>query len=242
MGPKFTYIIPFQYRLDRVIPLRRVVEWLSGFSGIEILIVEQGKHSNLSDLNFKAKCLFLESDQPFNRGWAFNYALKYVKSNIVVCGAFDLIMNPNDLIESLKTLENFDCVFPTSGINVLNHGESMTDMNSMLTINKPQVKTIMSQDISLWKKESLLKIGGWYEDLVMGGEDLFQDYKVNRMLRFTKLNFNSFKLYSNPSPVDMNLKSRDEQIMSQLMDGDINKVHNLNNATFHRIGLKSKYN
>ena len=51
--PKFTYIIPFRYSHDRILPLRRVIEWLSGFQGIEILIVEQDKHSKLDGLCLK---------------------------------------------------------------------------------------------------------------------------------------------------------------------------------------------
>ena len=37
--PKFTYVIPFRYSQDRILPLRRVVEWLSGYQGVDILIV-----------------------------------------------------------------------------------------------------------------------------------------------------------------------------------------------------------
>jgi len=43
--PKFTYVIPFRYSQDRILPLRRVVEWLSGYQGVEVLIVEQDKVS-----------------------------------------------------------------------------------------------------------------------------------------------------------------------------------------------------
>lgn len=240
MGPKFTYIIPFYYRQDRVMPLRRVVDWLSGFSGIEILIVEQGKHSKISELNLKAKSVFLQSDIPFNKSWSINYGLKIAKSNIIVCGSSDVIMNPNDLIESLKVLENYDCVIPTSGINFLNHGESMMDMNSILSVNKPQPKTIMSYDISLFKRDSLLRIGGWNEDLTCGGEDVFQDYKINRLHKFIKLNYNSFKLSTQPQRVDENLKKRDEHILSQIMDGDMNKLHQHISSYIFRLGSKAK--
>lgn len=240
MGPKFTYIIPFYYRHDRVLPLRRVVEWLSGFSGIEILIIEQGKHSKIAELNLKAKTIFLQSNIPFNKSWSLNHGLKIAKSNIVVCGGSDIMMNPNDLIESLKILENYDCVIPTSGINFLNGSESMMDMNSILSINRPQQKTIMSYDITLFKRDSLARIGGWNEDLMSGGEDLFQDYKITKMLKFTKMNANSFKFNTHQFPVDESLKNRDQQIMSSIMDGDMNKLHGHISATLFRIGSKSK--
>lgn len=49
--PKFTYVIPFRYRHDRIIPLKRVIDWLSGFQGIEVLLIEQDKHSKIEHLN-----------------------------------------------------------------------------------------------------------------------------------------------------------------------------------------------
>lgn len=240
MSSKFTYIIPFQYRQDRVITLRRVVEWLSGFSGIEILVVEQGKHPMLTDLNLKAKILFLESDIPFCKSWCYNHGLRMAKSSIVICGSSDIVMNPNDLIESLKTLENYDCVIPTVGINFLNQNESMNDMNSIFSINRPHPKTIMSYDITLFKRDSLIRIGGWFEDLVCGGEDLFQDYKINKLTKSTKLNFNSYKLFTQPVAVDPNLKNRDEQLLPQIMDGDMNKLHHHINVVLPRMGSKAK--
>ena len=39
----FSFIIGYRHRQDRIQNLRRVIDWLSGFGGIEIIIVEQDK-------------------------------------------------------------------------------------------------------------------------------------------------------------------------------------------------------
>ena len=134
--PKFSYVIPFRYRVDRIIPLRRVIDWLSGFQGIEILLIEQDKHSKISHLNLRVNHHFIKNEGPFNKGWAFNYAIKRALSNFIIFGDADFIMNPNDLIQSLKTLESCDCVIPTSNIINLEHVESVGDMNAIFNIKR----------------------------------------------------------------------------------------------------------
>jgi hypothetical protein len=57
--PKFSYIIPFKFRQDRIIPLRRVIDWLAGFQGIEVIVIEQDTHSKINHLNLKAKHIFI---------------------------------------------------------------------------------------------------------------------------------------------------------------------------------------
>ena len=84
------------------------------------------------------------------------------------------------------------------------------------------------------------RIGGWNEDLPCGGEDVFQDYKINRLHKFIKFNYNSFKLSTQPQRVDENLKKRDEHILSQIMDGDMNKLHQHISSYIFRLGSKAK--
>ena len=39
----FSFIIAYRHRNDRIHNLKRVLEWLQGFGGIEIIIIEQDK-------------------------------------------------------------------------------------------------------------------------------------------------------------------------------------------------------
>ena len=58
--PKFTYIIPFRYKPDRIIPLKRVIDWLSGFQGVDVIVVEQDKHSKIKNLNLSHENIKLD--------------------------------------------------------------------------------------------------------------------------------------------------------------------------------------
>ena len=183
--PKFTYVIPFRYRADRIIPLRRVVDLINGFQGSEILIVEQDKHSKISHLALKANHIFIENDLPFNKSWAFNVALKRVISPVVIFADADFILNPNQLIESLNVLENYDCVIPTSNIVNLSPQESAADLNTIFTINRKEYKFSMTNGCVIFKKEAILKIGGWNEDFIgVSHENQFQDHKIKTLLNY----------------------------------------------------------
>ena len=82
----FTYIIGYRHNPERLNNLRRVLDWINGFGGVEVIIVEQDTHSKISHLNLKARHIFTKSNMPYNRSWAFNVAIKYSTSNILVFG------------------------------------------------------------------------------------------------------------------------------------------------------------
>ena len=108
----FTYVIGYRHRMDRLSNLKRVLEWINGFNGVEVLLIEQDRHSKVKNLNLRAKHIFVKSDMPYNRSWAFNIALKYAQSPILVFGDSDLMMNPNEFIEGLKALQSHEMVSP----------------------------------------------------------------------------------------------------------------------------------
>jgi hypothetical protein len=80
----FTFIIGYRHRIDRLNNLRRTLDWINGFSGGQIILVEQDKHSKISHLNLKCQHIFVKSNMPYNRSWAFNVGLKHAKSNLIV--------------------------------------------------------------------------------------------------------------------------------------------------------------
>ena len=94
-NPIFTYIIPFRSSPDSIIPLRKSLDWINGFHGVEVIIVEQDKTPKLSELSLKAKVIFTKSDLPFNKSWAMNVGLSLASSEFVVFGDADFIMDPN---------------------------------------------------------------------------------------------------------------------------------------------------
>jgi hypothetical protein len=240
--PKFTYVIPFRYSPDRIIPLRRVIDWLSGFQGIEVMVVEQDKHSKISHLNLRINHVFIEGDIPFNKSWAYNVALKRSNSPILIFGDADFIMNPNDLIESLRVLDNCDCVIPTTNIVSLTPQESVGDMNMIFGIKRPGFKSSMTNGIVLFKKDSLVRIGGWNEDFVgLGYENKFQDMKVVKMLNYKQLEFTGYNFFHQTEKFDINLDQRNKQIFDFYQDGDMNKLQQHVNMTLPKIGTFNKY-
>lgn len=240
--PKFTYVIPFRFRNDRIIPLRRVVDFINGFQGAEVVIVEQDSHSKISHLNLRAKHIFLKSDLPFNKSWAFNVALRKLISPVVVFADADFLIPPNDLIESLKALESFDCVIPTSNIVSLTAQESTADLNQIFNIKRPGYKTAMSNGCVLFKKEAIQKIGGWNEDFIgLSQENQFQDTKIAKLLSYKQLEFTGYHLYHHQDIPNVAFMQRNNQIMDVYKDANIDSLYQHVQLTSPKIGLANKY-
>lgn len=240
--PKFTYVIPFRFRIDRIIPLKRVLELLAGFQGIEVILVEQDKYSKISHLNLKAKHIFIKSDLPFNKSWAFNVSIKHCNSPIIICADADFIMSPNDLIESLNLLNNYDCVIPTSNIVKLSPQESTLDANNIFTINRVGEKSNLSDGLVIYKYDSLQKIGGWNEDFIgVEYENKFQDMKITNFLTLKQLNYTGYHLYHGEDQADKNLSDRNKQIFDFYQDDAFNKLSKHIQLVSPKIGFKNKY-
>jgi hypothetical protein len=239
--PKFTYIIPFRYSQDRILPLRRVIEWLSGFQGIEILIVEQDKHSKLDGLCLKARHIFCESELPFNKAWAYNVALRRTNSPILIFGDADFIMNPNELIEGLKALEFVDCVLPVTNIINLSPQETNYDMPSVFKIQRTEPAPFLSSGVSIFKRDAIQRIGGWNED-ILGPKfcNKFQDLKIKKMLNHKQMNYTGYNFFHRPLQDDNNLVERNKQIYEYYNSpgSDLN-LHI--NTTVPKSGYKNKY-
>lgn len=240
--PKFTYVIPFRYRVDRIIPLRRVVDFINGFQGSQILIVEQDTHSKISHLNLKAKHVFIESSLPFNKSWAFNVALRRIVSPVIIFADADFLMNPNDFIQSLKDLENFDCVIPTSKIISLSPQESAVDLNQIFSIDREGSKSALTNGCVLFKKEAIQRLGGWNEDFVgLSQENQFQDLKITSLLNYKQNNFTGYHLFHRQDPPNMNFVQRNNQIMEIYKSGNKDALNQHIHNTLPKIGWKNKF-
>lgn len=241
-NPKFTYVIPFRFKQDRIIPLRRILDWLSGFQDIEVLLVEQDRHSMISHLNLRATHIFIESKLPFNKSWAYNIALKRCNSSVVIFGDADVIMNPLELIESLKQLDGHECVIPSSNMIKLTPSESIQDFGNILTINREGVKSSHTDGIVIFKKESILKIGGWNEDLIgFGYQNKFQDMKIDSILKSLKLNYNTYHFSHTKEDNLPGIDQRNEKIMEHYKSADVNMLQSHINMVSSKIGMLNKY-
>jgi hypothetical protein len=240
--PKFTYVIPFKFRSDRIIPLRRVVDFINGFQGAEVVIVEQDSHSKISHLNLRAKHIFLKSDLPFNKSWAFNVIVRRLISPVVIFADADFLMPPNDLVESLKALENYDCVIPTSSIVSLSPQESAIDLNQIFSIKREGFKNAMTNGCVLFKKEAIHKIGGWNEDFIgLSQENQFQDIKIKNLLSWKQMDYVGYHLFHRQETSNMNFVQRNNQIMDIYKNANSQTLMQHIQTTAPKVGLANKY-
>jgi predicted glycosyltransferase involved in capsule biosynthesis len=244
----FTYIIGYRHRLDRLINLRRVLDWINAFSNVQVLLVEQDKFSKISHLNLKAQHIFVKSDMPYNRSWSFNIGLKYAKSDLIVCGDSDLIMEPNDFIQGLKALHSFEMVSPYHSVVDLTHQESNLQIEQIISINRPgrgetdHQKINISGGIAMFRRDALLKIGGWNENFIgWGGEDDFQTLKVENFLSWKELKARCYHLYHHRENIDQKLYQNTLNLLNQLKNLSKEDLTKTIQRDVQKIGMKNKY-
>jgi predicted glycosyltransferase involved in capsule biosynthesis len=244
----FTFVIGYRHRLDRLSNLRRTLDWINGFSSAEVLLVEQDTHSKIKNLNLKARHIFVKSNMPYNRSWAFNVALKYAKSPIVIFGDSDLIMNPNDFIEGLKALQEYEMVSPYSSVIDLNAQESTQDLNQILQINRPgrgdndNQKINIAGGISIFRKDAIMKIGGWLESYTgWGCEDNDMEILIRNFLTFTELKSKCYHLYHTRDNMDQKLYQFNLQLLNNRMKMTKEQLGKSIQHNSTVIGMLNKY-
>jgi len=243
--PKITYVIAYQHRPDRLYNLRRVLEWLQPFQGLEIILVEQDKHSKISELNLRVKHIFLKSEMPFNKAWAFNVATRYCTTPIIIFGDSDLVMHPQGFINALQQLDNFDCVNPYNSVVDLTPQEAQLDLNTILQINRigrgeaedDIQKVPICGGIIMFNKNKLVEIGGWCENFYgWGAEDDFQSLKVKTFLKWITLPNKCYHFYHEKAKIDMKLYQRNLEILNHFNNSNKDKLQQHINMTLPRIG------
>lgn len=243
----FTYIIGYRHTPERLQNLRRVLDWISGFVGVEVLLIEQDKHSKISHLNLKAKHIFLKNKTHYNRSWAFNVGLKISNSNIIVFGDSDLIMNPNDFISGLKSLEEYDMISPYHSVIDLTPQENNLPMENIVSISRPgrgendHQKINICGGIAMFRKDSISKIGGFPEEYSgWGGEDDFLTIKVHKFLKWKELNAKCYHFHHSRT-IDQNQYQNTLNLLNQMRSWSDDQLKIYINQVTSKIGMKNKY-
>lgn len=243
----FTYVIGYRHNLERLQNLRRVLDWINGFGGVEVLLIEQDTHSKIKHLNLKAKHIFTKSNMPYNRSWAFNVAMKWANSNIIVFGDSDLIMEPNQFIAGLNELNNYEMVSPYHSVVDLTQQESNLPLEQLISINRPgrgetdNQKINISGGIAMFRRDAIQRIGGWNEDFwSWGGEDDFQTMKVKNFLSWTELKARCFHLYHSRVQPDMKWYQRNLQILQKSSTMNKDQLQKIILNQMPKIGWKNK--
>jgi len=244
----FTYIIGYRHKPDRLSNLRKTLDWVNSFSNSEVILIEQDKHSKISHLNLKCKHIFIKSEMPYNRSWAFNIGLKYSHSNIIVFGDSDLIMNPDDFINGLKSLDQYEMISPYHSVIDLTPEESNLNFNNIIQINRPgrgetdNQKINISGGIAMFRKEAIVKIGGWSEEFFSwGGEDDFQTIKVKNFLTWTELKAKCYHFWHKREQPDMRWYQRNLQILEKTSKMSKDDLQKMINTSLQKIGMKNRF-
>jgi len=245
----FTYIIGYRHKLERLNNLKRVLDWLNGFQGVEIILVEQDKSPKLPAYSLKGfKYIFTKSDMPFNKSWAFNVGTKYSSTNIIIFGDSDLIMDPQEFINSVKLLEQYESVNPYSKVIDLVTNENGLPLEALKQIQRHYrgeldvQKTPPAGGIIMFRKDALMKIGGWSEDFIgWGGEDDYQSHKMKMFLTWTEAPNRCYHLYHDKVKPDMIYYQRNLQLLNTLTKMNQQETQRYINNSFSKTGLKNKY-
>lgn len=244
----FSFVILYRHSIERYNNLRRVLEWTSGFSSSETIIVEQDTHSKLSNLKLNCRHIFTKSDMPFNRSWGFNVGLKNSNSDIIVFTDCDLIMEPNSFISAIKKIEEYDMVSPYSSVVDLNPEESQLQMESIFRINRPgrgeedHQKINICGGITIFKKEAIMRIGGWCEEFIgWGGEDDYQTIKVENFLTNYEQKSRCYHLYHDREAPDMKWYQRNLQLLQKYKSLSKDEIVKSINNSLKKIGMKNIY-
>lgn len=245
---KFTFIIGYRHIPDRLNNLRRTLDWINSFTGSEVILVEQDTHSKISHLNLRCKHVFMRSNMPYNRSWSFNVGLKHSNSNIIVCGDSDIVMDPNKFIYALNSLSEYEMVSPYHSVVDLTPQESMMPLEQVVNINRvgrgeeDNQKINISGGISIFRKDALMRIGGWNEDFIgWGGEDDYQTIKVKRFLKWKELEGRCYHLYHSKSAPDNTYYKRSLEILERSNQMTNEELTRVISASLQRIGMINKY-
>jgi hypothetical protein len=160
---------------------------------------------------------------------------------VIIFGDADFLMNPMELIESLKILDNCDCVIPTDKVVNLSQQQSAMDTASILQIKHSQMKKNMLDGISIFKKDTIYKIGGWNEDMIgLGFENEFNELKLKKMLNYKPMEYVGYHIFHHPDPTPPSLFERNKQIL-EVYKNDTNMIQQHIQQTFPKIGISSRF-
>lgn len=235
----FTYIIGYRHSLEKVNSLRKVLDWINGFTNVDVLIIEQDTHSKISHLPLKARHIFLKSDKPYNKSWGFNVGTKLSKSNIIVFSDLS-IMEPNQFIEGIKMIENYEMVSPYKKLISLQPNESGMQLIDILGVDRFGKDKLISEGLCIFRKDSIQKIGGWPEDLIGSGEDEFLSKKVKQFLNWTEIDQKGYQFYNN-NTTNPTLQQRNLQILQTLNNLSKEDLVKSINLSLPKIALINRY-
>lgn len=244
----FTYIIGYRHSTERLQNLRRVLSWINGFAGVEVILVEQDTHSKISHLNLRAKHIFTKSDLPYNRSWAFNVGLKYSTTDTIVFGDSDIIIEPNQFIDGLRALQTYEMVSPYSSVIDLTIQETNSNLEQIVNINRPGRGENDNQKINfcggvlMIRKQTIYKMGCWNEQFwSWGSEDNYLTLCMEKLeIPHYEVQGRCYHLYHDRSNlVDQISYQRNLNLLSQFSKMSKEQLLKYIQISLTKVGMKN---
>ena len=247
MNPfKFSFIVGYRHTEERFLNLKKLIEWVSLFNECDLIIVEQDKISYLEDFNFRGRHVFAYSDLPYNRSWGFNIGARYSKTEKLVLGDCDLIMDHTKFIEAFNKLEEFEVVSPYDKVIDLDYKETKFPFLNIFNIQKPERGSSDNQKINLsggmtfFRKDSYFKISGYDEKFIgWGGEDDFMTHKIKKYLKWIEIENNCYHLYHSKVHIDQNYNNN-LKLLNELINLNETDLTSYINKQRDKIGKINK--
>lgn len=230
----FSYIITYRHNPERIINLKKVINWVMTFTKVELIVVEQDKEKHLDGLYIPGQYIFEKSTLPFNKSNAFNVGLSYVTTPIVVFGDCDVIMNQEDFIKALNDINEYDVVNPYNNVIDLTERESMLNYTDIFNIKREgrgkndNQKVPMCGGITVFRTNAAKYLGGWNEDFFgWGCEDDFESLLVKKFLKYKENDSDAYHYYHTRPAPDMNFYKRNLDLLNKLSQLDDDKLKNI---------------
>ena len=138
-------------------------------------------------------------------------------------------------------------VSPYHSVVDLDPNESRLQLEQIFSISRPgrgetdNQKINISGGIAIFRKDAIMRIGGWNEDFwSWGAEDDFQTIKVESFLSWKELNGKCFHLYHERSKPDMNYYQRNLQILQNAKSLTKDQLQKMIINQIPKIGWKNK--
>jgi hypothetical protein len=247
---RITYVIGYRHSNDRIINLKKTLEWACSFSNIDIVLVEQDELPKINHIYIPGRYIFAKNSGQYNRAWAFNIAIKYNQNPIIAFADSDLIMRPDHFVEAVNEIKNYEVVSPYSSVLDLTPDENNYSFQDLIRIKRPgrgeddNQKINLCGGIIIFRTEAAYKVGGWAENYFVGwgGEDDFQSFKVKKLgLSYIEMPFKSYHFYHAKQEIDQKAYHKMLAHLQQLVTLDESKLKQHVNATLPKIGMLNKY-
>ena len=217
-----SYIITFRddHGHQRLANLVAVLNWLSEFQNLEVIVVEQDSVSALHTVKLppNAKTFFARYEGAFNKSWGLNVGYRHAASDVLAFGDADMIMKGDILASCFDACDRqYDAINPYEHMIDLNPEESRIIINGHYDLEATrQIEelnragkgefTCFCGGIFVIRRAVFEALGGFDERFLgWGGEDDAMTYKLVSLVKNLKTvqNQKAFHLWHERDPKAM---------------------------------------